>query len=332
MWIGESDEKHEQMTKGTFDLGQYRDLSKKQLNNTIWNGAFENYMCQINIRDIVYVAFHNRETTEFLNTNRYNYTKEGDYFVLKKCGGWPSEDFEPQYSNLEINYVNSTSIKIRNKGTSTWYSFSSGVYNPTPTPEPDPEVDLASFLKGTTWEMKEDGELLSITFDSNGKKGVFISANGDEEDDEWDPDDGGNFTYTVSSDKIVVDFDDIDHDVKIKVINDNQISITSPNYLWGNVTLQKVTNALKASNVTGTWKYKDEDGETWTIYLASTGKGYLKYDGDKENIYWALSGRYILIMDEDYKEPEYVLTVYSYGSNYLKIYYDELGEAVTFKK
>ena len=190
----------------------------------------------------------------------------------------------------------------------------------------------ASIIKGTTWMMKNNGKLLTVTFDSNGSKGVYIEADGDEGDDMWDPMYGGSFTYSVSNNDITVVFDDIRYTVTVTAFSTNQMKINSSDNLWGNVTLDKTDNTLSTSNVVGTWKYRDDDNELWTINLASTGKGYLKYDGDKENIYWALSGKYILIMAEEEYEPEYVLTIFNRGSSFLELYYEEIGETVRFTK
>ena len=180
--------------------------------------------------------------------------------------------------------------------------------------------------------MKNNGKLLTVTFDSNGSKGVYIEADGDEGDDMWDPMYGGSFTYSVSNNDITVVFDDIRYTVTVKAFSTNQMKINSSDNLWGNVTLNKTDNTLSTSNVVGTWKYRDDDNELWTINLASTGKGYLKYDGDKENIYWALSGKYVLIMAEEEYEPEYVLTIFNRGSSFLELYYEEIGETVRFTK
>lgn len=333
-WAGEKDESHEQLKKGSFKLSDYRDMDKKDLVKTKWNGEIAGMGCEIKFSSGADLYLYEGNNAYPSYNVYYDYKKNGDIFVLTKSTDYSFGTLPSGFNNIEMRYISSVKIQLRRKGDSVWSDFSKGSY--TPATPPVPSVDLAQFLKGTSWEAIDTPiyDMVSITFDSGGKKGVFISAFEDE--DGYTPENGGAFTYTVGStnDYITIKYDGEEYEMGILVLNDHQIEIEDNDAILDDCTLSKENDALKSSDIVGTWKYSEDD-ELYTINLASGGSGYLKwsYDGDseKEKIYWHLSGSHILLLDED-KEPYYILTVTDHGSRYLTMYYEEIGEVVKFTK
>lgn len=323
MWIGDSDEDHEQLTKGAFDLGLYRDLSKKEFHETTWHGTLGNYSCEVDLHEFSNWKLYQEGQQSPSYYIYLNYKKEGDVFKFTR--GDNSGDNVSGFDNLEMQYVNSSQIKFRQQGSSTWSTFTPGKYTPT---TPTPSTDWAALLKGTTWEMVDSyGSYTTFTFNSDGINGVYISG-----DDDGSLSDGGYFTYSVSSNTVTFTYEGKTRMMDVSKVSDSEIRFTDKSN-WGNSgSYKKITSSLK---VTGTWRYTDEDNYKYTFKFNSNGSGTYTLSGDgetdKENIYWAISGNKILIMD-DTKEGDFVLIVTSATSSYLMMVFDEVGEEVKFKK
>lgn len=129
MWVGESDETHEQLTKGSFDLEQYRDLAKRDFYGTTWHGTLGSYSCEVNLGSISSWDLYQEGRQYPSYYFSLNYKKEGDVFKFSRRDN--SGDAPSGFDKLEMQYVNSSQIKFRQQGSSTWSIFTPGKYTPT---------------------------------------------------------------------------------------------------------------------------------------------------------------------------------------------------------